>query len=96
MEKVYPDGLVYEITGSAVFPMRYEYGVENSQEYRKEIKLNGTSETEWTKSFKDAAGHWYKTVHSGSGSPTTIAVYNNKGQMIQQTDPDNVVGAQIN
>ena len=56
-------GQLEEVSGTAVAPVKYEYGVDNDGAYTKEIRVgDGGSETEWTKSYQDFAGRPYLTV----------------------------------
>ncbi len=94
IEEYYRDGQLARITGSAVHPVRYEYGTEQDagiwRLYTKEIKLNasGADTSEWTKTYKDMVGRDYKTVYS-DGS-TRQSFYNIKGQLVKTVDPDGV------
>src|SRR5205085_1657223 len=59
----------------------------------KEIKLasNGSDTSEWTKTYKDAAGRAYKTVYAAaSGAPASVSYFNANGQLTNQIDPDGV------
>jgi len=55
----YRDGQLAKVVGTAVHPVRYEYGTEQDggvwRLYTKEIKLDGTGSdsSEWTKTYKD-------------------------------------------
>ncbi len=98
IETDYPDGTRKSVTGTAVFPVRYEYGVTNDggvwRAYTREIKLNtnGTDTAEWTLSYTDMLGRVCKTVYAAaSGSPTSQSHYNNLGQLCKAVDPDGVV-----
>jgi YD repeat-containing protein len=94
------DGLLLSVTGTAVHPTRYEYGVEyagtNSQGlsmtnfYVKEIKLetNGVDTAEWTKTYSDALGREWKTVCANGGIEEQ---FHNKGQLRGHSDPDGVI-----
>ncbi len=97
----YPDGAtriesylrekqLKEISGTAVHPVRYEYGVEyagtNSSGasltnyFVKEIRLTSSGGTnEWTKTYHDVAGRPWKTVSAGASAPTRQNFYNYKG-----------------
>src|SRR6266511_2868972 len=108
----YPDGAtrietylrekeLKEIGGTAVHPVRYEYGVEyagtNSSGvsltnyFVKEIRLTSSGGTsEWTKTYYDVVGRPWKTVYAGASAPTRKNFYNYKGQLIKQIDPDGV------
>jgi RHS repeat-associated protein len=94
-EEYYRDGQLAKITGTAVHPVRYEYGVEedgtnNWRAYTKEIKLdgNGSDTSEWTKTYRDMVGHSYKTVYADGA--TNQSFYNTKGQLAKTVDPDGV------
>jgi RHS repeat-associated protein len=95
IETYYQDGSLRSLTGTAVFPVRYEYGVENEggvqRPYTREIKLNtsGGDTSEWTKTYADTNGRSYKTVYADSASSQSF--YNNQGQVWKQVDPDNVI-----
>lgn len=97
IERYHKDGSLAEVSGTAAYPMRYEYGVEfvdsNYRVFAKEIKVAaGGGENEWTKTYADFAGRTYKTVYSSSTTPnpTTQLIFNNKNQLIRQIDPDSV------
>jgi YD repeat-containing protein len=94
----YQDGSVHKVLGTAAFPVRYEYGVEQDggvyRAYTKEIKLNagGSDTSEWTKTYTDALGRSYKTLYAAaSGTPATVSYFNLKGQLTNQVDPDGVM-----
>ncbi len=95
IETFYMDGQLKSLTGSAVHGVRYEYGVEQEggayRQYTKETKLTteGTETTEWTKTYTDMLGRAYKTVRS-DGALLRQALFNNQGQLIQETDADGV------
>ncbi len=92
------DGTLVSVTGTAVFPVRYEYGFEQDggvwRSYTKEIKmkLDGTDSSEWTKTYTDMAGRAYKTVFAAATTPYPYSqsFYNNQGQLWKQRDPDGV------
>ncbi|MGO8931763.1 MAG: RHS repeat domain-containing protein [Limisphaerales bacterium] len=94
VETYYQDGSLRTLTGTAVFPAGYDYGVESEsgvqRAYTKETKLdasgNGTSE--WTKTYSDMLGRAYKTLYADSASSQSF--YNNQGQLWKQVDPDGV------
>jgi RHS repeat-associated protein len=99
IETYYQDGSLKSVTGTAVFPVRYEYGVESDdgvpRPFTKEIKLNlnGTDTAEWTKTYTDLLGRNYKTVFAAASTPYpfTLSTFNNAGQLVSQADPDGVV-----
>ncbi len=91
------DGSLLMVTGSAVHPVRYEYGVEPEgglpRLYQREIKLDaaGQDTQEWTKTCTDLVGRAYKTVYASSGAqPASQSFYNRQGQLARQVDPDGV------
>ena len=91
IETYFKDGSLQSLTGTAVHGARYEYGIESSLPYTKEIKLltNGADSGEWTKTFKDVAGRTFKTVYADDAY--TQQFYNNAGQLWKQRDADGVV-----
>ena len=99
IETYFKDGSLLSVTGTAEFPVYYEYGIELEGGYyrtfTKEIK-GSTTGTEWTKSYTDMLGRAYKTVYADatpdteSDNPFTLTFYNDVGQMWKQVDPDGV------
>lgn len=86
-----------KVSGSAVLPMRYDYGVVSDggipRLCRKEIQLdaNGGDTSEWAQSYTDMLGRIYKRVYaSANGAPSHQSFYNPSGQCIRQVDPDGV------
>jgi RHS repeat-associated protein len=88
------DGTPLKVTGTAVNPVRYEYGVDTDGSYRKEIKLTaaGVDTTEWVKVYTDFSGRTYKTVFAKVAQPypTATTTFNPKGQMASQVELDTV------
>ena len=74
VEVFYRDGSLQRVTGTAVFPVRYEYGVTTGTinglnanlTFRRAIRLTGAGGDtgEWTKSYYDMAGHHVRTESS--------------------------------
>ncbi|NLH72829.1 MAG: RHS repeat protein, partial [Verrucomicrobia bacterium] len=99
IELYYLDGQLAKLTGTAVNPVRYEYGVEQDNNtwriFRKEIKLdaNYADTSEWTKTYADMLGRDYKTVFAAASTPYPYrqSFYNNPGQLWKERDPDGVV-----
>jgi RHS repeat-associated protein len=97
IETHFRDGGIASITGTAAFPVRYEYGVELDggiyRAYTKEIKLDagGSDTAEWTKTYTDGAGRGYMTVFAGNSAPYRQSWFNNKGQQWKERDPDGVI-----
>ncbi|HXG46915.1 MAG TPA: hypothetical protein VNO52_04765, partial [Methylomirabilota bacterium] len=103
VEEWFRDGALKRVTGTAAFPMRYEYGVTNgtSAGYncfltsRKEIKLDdaGNDTPEWTLTLTDPAGREVKTLFAApAGQPVPAAerIFNVQGQLSREIDPDGV------
>ncbi|MGN6641649.1 MAG: hypothetical protein ACTHKU_01460, partial [Verrucomicrobiota bacterium] len=101
IEQYYRDGRLQSVSGTAVFPLQYQYGTEQDsndgvwREYTLEIKPTATGETnEWVKTITDAAGRHFKTFYSGTASDCfAVSYYNNSipgGQLTNQIDPDGV------
>jgi len=94
IEEHYRDGQLAKVTGTAVHPVRYEYGVVQDasvwRRYTKEIKLdgNGNDTSEAVTNFFDMLGRNYKTVHADGAKQESF--YNSKGQLAKTVDPDGV------
>jgi RHS repeat-associated protein len=101
IETYFRDGELASLTGTAVFPVRYEYAAELEvynewgdgwpRVTRREIKLDASGEdtAEWTKTYDDGLGRNHITVFANAA--TNLAFLNNKGQLWKQRDPDGVV-----
>ncbi|MCH8540672.1 MAG: hypothetical protein LAT58_07870, partial [Opitutales bacterium] len=81
-----PDGLQLSVSGTAAAPMKWEYGVDPLYgQWTKQIRVGeNDAETEWTKNYRDLAGRAHRVEYS-DGAVETMT-YNNKGQMVKQTD----------
>jgi len=98
IEDYYRDGRLEKVTGSAVAPVRHDYGVEYEtdayREFSKETKLyaNGNPTLEWTKTYTDGARRGYRTAYAAASTPYPYrrTTYNTKGQPIKERDPDGV------
>ncbi len=89
------DGSLASVSGTAVAPVTYEYGVEPTGEtFTKEIRLGSAGETtEWTKTTTDALGRTTSVTSAPSTyhpSPITSYSYNSLGQLACTIDPDGV------
>jgi YD repeat-containing protein len=97
IETYFQDGSLAKVTGTAAFPVRYEYGVELDggiyRAYTKEIKLDaaGADTLERTKTYTDGAGRAYKSVFARTG--TTTYTFNNADQIVSVTTPPPGTGA---
>ena len=89
VEAYYLDGSMKQVSGTAVHTVQYSYGVDADGPYTTEIKVTTTGGTnEWVKTSSDLLGHPFKTLYPDGASE--ISAYNNAGQLISQTDPDQV------
>ena len=87
VETRYQDGSVKSVTGSAAFPVYYDYGAYSNGSYTKETK-GSSSGSEWMKSYSDMLGRSWKTEYADGAASTNF--YNIKGQMEKSVDPDGV------
>ena len=105
IESHYVDGTLKSVTGTAVHPVRYEYGggnddMGNACSFTKEIKLlnDGSDSSEWIKTYTDLAGRTTESRHGNDyydanwqyHSPKSCSYYNTQGQLRKQVDPDGV------
>jgi RHS repeat-associated protein len=94
VETYYQDGQLLSLTGTAVHGITYAYGMDTPpgdstpRAFTQAIDLNsnGSPTGEWTKTYMDMLGRPYKVVHADNSY--SLSVYNNKGQLVQQTDED--------
>ena len=92
----YGDGRDQSVTGTAVTPVQYNYGLASdggtNREYTQTIKLNSTGGTnEWSETYADGMGRAYKKLYAtASGSnPFDLSIYNFSG-LAEQVDADGV------
>lgn len=103
IEDYYRDGSVKKVTGNAVFPVRYEYGITNGTAngmagfltWRLERKLTtaGQDTPEWTLYFYDMGGRLVRVKQAApqnQPNPTDERSYNDKGQLVREADADGV------
>jgi RHS repeat-associated protein len=100
IETFFKDGQLKEVSGTAVRPVRYDYGVETNGTttnlFKLEVRLDASGSTnanEWTKTYFDALKRPYKVVYAaapGETNGTNLFFYNWKGQLWKQVDPDGV------
>src|SRR5690606_19738639 len=78
IETTYADGRPKEISGTAVNPTKYEYGVWAEGEWTKEIKVgeNG-AESEWAKTYTNALNQTVKIEYADSSFATMT--YDDRG-----------------
>jgi RHS repeat-associated protein len=97
IETRFRDGQIASATGTAAFPVRYEYGTVPDggpqRAFIREIKLDsgGGDTLEYLTNFVDAIGRTYKTGFAGSTGPYRQSYFNNQGQLWKQRDPDGVI-----
>ncbi|MCB1099985.1 MAG: RHS repeat protein, partial [Verrucomicrobiae bacterium] len=94
----WPDGRTERTYGTAVHPVRYEYGVESPgdgiepQLYRKQIALNrdGTDSGEWTTTFTDSHGRSWRTLRSFKNDKPAVTsnYYDERGRTLRSVNPD--------
>lgn len=85
VETRYQDGSVKSVTGSAAFPVFYDYGVYSNGAFTKETK-GSSGGSEWVKSYSDMLGRSWKTEYADSAA--SLNYYNAKGQLEKAVDPD--------
>lgn len=101
-ETYYRNGKLAEVGGSAVAPVRYEYGYEGAGDYSypvtKTIKLTAVGGLdEWVMTYQNFLGQTWKTVYSDdtpgdlSNNPTAYSYYDTTGRLVKQVDPDGVI-----
>jgi len=101
VESYFRDGRLESVSGTAAFPVHYEYGIEQDpetetwHEFTLEIKTGtGANATnEWTKTYMDAVGRACRTLYAKAVGPYPFrqSWYNSKGQLWREQDPDGVV-----
>ena len=100
IEETYPDGKIERVTGTAVYPVRYEYGIASPgdglppQRFRRRIALkrDGTDSGEWTQIFTDARGRGWRTLSSYKEDQpaVTSTYYDKQGRITRQVGADDV------
>lgn len=91
IETYFQDGSIKSVTGSAAFPLYYDYGAYNNGSYTKETK-GSASGTEWVKTYADMLGRSWKTEYPDGVASTNF--FNLKGQLEKAVDPDGVTRLQ--
>jgi RHS repeat-associated protein len=97
VETYYQDGSLLSVTGTAVYPVQYLYGLDTRPyqygEVTEEIKLGSNGQqTEWTEAYRDSLGRNFLTFYAGAISiPYTYSYYNNIGQLYAQQDQDELL-----
>ena len=100
----YPDGQLLRSYGTAVHPVRYEYGMASPgdglppQRYRKRITLNvdGSDSGQWTMTFTDSRGRAWRTLRSYKEDQPAITshYYDRLGRTIRTVNADGVTTLQ--
>ena len=85
------DGSLQSVTGTAAFPVYYQYGYDaaTGSPYTLETKGSSTG-SEWTETYTDMLRRAYKTVYASAAGNPSLARYNAQGQLTNQVDPDQV------
>jgi hypothetical protein len=106
IETFYKDGNPMTLSGTAVRPLRWSYGLDLDGEtdggsqiylpYSREWKesASGTDLGEWAQRFTDFAGRASRvrfSADTGDANPMTINYYNSKGQLNRSDDPDGII-----
>jgi RHS repeat-associated protein len=79
----YLDGKVKSVTGSAVIPRYYTYGVNSDGTQWEKVTIGNTTESAWVKTNTDALDRTVKDERPGYNGTTIVTeyTYNNLGQM---------------
>lgn len=85
VETSFSDGQLKEISGTAAYPMTYDYGVAANHTFTREFRGPGTAE--WIERWYDMLGRAVLTVLPG-GSATVE--FDPQGRPWRRTDPDGV------
>src|SRR5258708_996715 len=100
IEEYYRDGRLAKVTGTAVQPVKYDYGLDPTthEVFLQETKLDAAFATtpESTKTYTDFLGRDYKTVYADNA--TSQRYYKDSGQLGQlwkERDPDGVLTVYI-
>ncbi|WP_176012860.1 RHS repeat domain-containing protein [Victivallis sp. Marseille-Q1083] len=84
------DGSPASVSGTAVHPVRYEYGVENDELFTKEIRLGENDAAgEWMKQYRNFNGQVYKTLHADGREE--LVEFDAWNRPVKQTGADGVV-----
>ena len=100
----YPDGQLLRSYGTAVHPVRYEYGMATPgdglppQRYRKRISLNadGSESGQWSMTYTDSRGRAWRTLRSYKEDQPAITshYYDRLGRTIRTVNADGVITLQ--
>jgi len=87
------DGSRLSVSGTAVAPHTFDYGVDANGFFTKDTATGVDADglptaTEWVKSYTDFAGRPSKTVYPDGAIASSF--YSAKGQLSRQVDPDGV------
>ena len=90
VEKYNADGSLAEVSGTAVHPVKYEYGIENGQLYTKGFKVGDNNALDqWQKGFVNMVGGAYKTVYADNSFAQ--AFFDSANRQIKQVSPSGIV-----
>jgi RHS repeat-associated protein len=84
------DGSLLKRHGALIHGTGYEYGADSAGRFTKEVKVDsaGAATDEAATTYQDPLHRPYKTVYADGAMVWSI--YNDKGQRIQEIDPDGV------
>lgn len=98
IETYYRDGRLETVVGSAISPVKFDFGTVLDTSVRREYSLEtrldafGSVTSEWTRNLLDGIGREYKRVMAKASTPYpfSLKVFNNKGQLTKSVDEDGV------
>ncbi len=86
IEKRNPDGTPYQITGSAVHGVQYDYPGDGIMETK--LDASGSTTSEWVRNYVDPLNRPSSTAYAGGASGSIS--YNGRGQRYEEVGPDGV------
>jgi RHS repeat-associated protein len=105
IQQNYRDGRLQSVTGTAVHPKQYAFGIEQDgtggpwREFTltTELAADSTTTSNWTKTYVDGAGRQYKTIYAAASTPypSQQDYYNDEGHLWKSVDPDGVTALYI-
>jgi RHS repeat-associated protein len=92
IERYYRDGSLYDVSGTAAYPVTYAYGVTNDSAGR--LFVVEQKGTEWTMTINNMLGKHHKTVYAAPSAPFPYeqSYYDSiSGKLTKKVDPDGVI-----
>jgi RHS repeat-associated protein len=87
IETFFQDGSLLSVTGTAVYPRKYEYGIDSTNAFTKEIRLGSSNEeTEWMKNYVDVLGRSYLSVEADGA--INQASFDTLGRILRTVNSD--------